>query len=116
MTPEGLPQTIGQREYSKFIKDIDGKVAVRTYDTALIALNQTLVELNSNYTQLLEYDADNNVTYIGIADPGSATSAAVWQIRHLDYDANNNVTSIKWADGDDEFNNIWDNRVALSYS
>ncbi len=53
------------------------------------------------------------LTYIGNAVIGSATSAAVWQIKRLDATAG----LIKlWADGNDNYDNIWDNRASLSYS
>lgn len=53
--------------------------------------------------------------YIGKALPGTATSTANWQIRKLTY-SGIYVTQVDWADGDDLFNNIWDNRSSLSYS
>lgn len=53
-------------------------------------------------------------TYIGKADPGSVESAAVWQIQRLT--VSGTVTSIEWADGNDEFNNVWDDRASLTYS
>lgn len=53
-----------------------------------------------------------NAVYIGKANIGSSTSSAVWQIAKLD------TTSglvKKWADGDANFNNIFDNRASLTY-
>jgi hypothetical protein len=56
---------------------------------------------------------DSNVQYIGKAPLGSATSAAVWQIAKVD----STTGTIKtWADGDANFDNIFDNRESLSYS
>ena len=54
-----------------------------------------------------------NVTYIGKAKIGSATDGAVWQIQKLDETSGLIIT---WADGNDGYDNIWDNRVSLSYS
>lgn len=54
------------------------------------------------------------VTYIGVAPIGSAGSGAVWQIKKMT--VSGTVTSITWADGNNSFDNIWDNRAALSYS
>lgn len=54
-----------------------------------------------------------NTTYIGKAPIGSATSSAVWQISKLDTSSGLIKT---WADGDASFNNVWDDRVSLSYS
>lgn len=58
-------------------------------------------------------EASATVTYIGNALCGSVTSAAVWQIKKIDSASG---TSITFADGDPQFNNIWDNRAALTYS
>lgn len=57
--------------------------------------------------------SDSNVQYIGRAAPGVATSEAAWQIRKVDETSG---TVITHADGDALFNNVWENREALSYS
>lgn len=56
----------------------------------------------------------SGITYVGSADPGTATSAAGWQVKRLT-EAGPDI-SIEWADGDALFNNVWDNRASLSYS
>lgn len=68
----------------------------------------------TNYLIKLAYSG-NNVEFVGKAEPGSATSAAVWQIMKLTY-SGNNVTDVEWADGNLNFDNVWDNRAGLSYS
>ena len=65
---------------------------------------------------LLAFDGANNPIYIGRAVPGTATSAAAWQIRKLTYDGSNNPLTILFAGGVPTFTAIWDNRAALSYS
>lgn len=59
-------------------------------------------------------DAGSGVTYVGKADPGTATSAAGWQIQRIT-ETTGDLT-IEWADGDALFNNVWDNHLSLSYS
>jgi hypothetical protein len=59
-------------------------------------------------------DAGSGVTYVGNAPAGSATSAAVWQIKKI-VELNGDIT-ITWADGDALFDNVYDNRASLSYS
>lgn len=60
-----------------------------------------------------------NVTYRGEAAAGSATSAAVWRIQEIttttDGGGNDDI-AILWADGDTNFDNIWNNRLLLTYS
>lgn len=51
--------------------------------------------------------------YLGKATPGTATNAASWQIMKVDESAG---TVITWADGNTDFDNIWDNRQSLTYN
>lgn len=59
-------------------------------------------------------EASGNLTYLGIAMINSSASDAVWQIRRIQKVGS--VTTIEWADGNDNFDNIWDDRASLSYS
>ena len=69
---------------------------------------------SSNWGLNVQVDSgDANVEYLGRADIASVTSDAVWQIMKIDETTG---TVITWADGDENFNNIFDNREALSYS
>ena len=67
-------------------------------------------------TQRIEYDANNNAIYIGRAQPGTASSAASWQISKMTYDANNNMTLLAWAGGSDNFEFVWNDRATYTYS
>ncbi len=68
----------------------------------------------TNYTTRIRTDSVNtNYTYIGNAITGSSQASAVWQIKRLD--TTTNLDKL-WCDGDDSFNNIWDNRESLSYT
>jgi len=104
-----LPRDIQQLERDKFIDDISGKVAIRTYDTALI-------EINSSRSKLLEYDISGHLIYVGAATPGSATSATKWQILKFTYDGGGNMTSQLWAAGSAAFDKIWDDKGNYQYS
>ena len=57
----------------------------------------------------------SNVVYLGKAKPGKSESDAFWQIMKFTY-SGDNVTQIDFADGNDNFDNIWDNRTGYSYS
>ncbi len=59
--------------------------------------------------------ASATINYVGKAPIGTTSATAGWQIQKLTIDANGGV-SIKWADGNDDYDNIWDDRAALSYS
>lgn len=66
-------------------------------------------------TTAVQFDpASSTDNYLGIAPIGSATSAAVWQIRKIT--VLNGAVSIQWADGNHLFDNVWDDRTSITYS
>jgi len=68
--------------------------------------------IQQQYSIIID-DTTPPFTYIGKAAPGSLTSEAKWQIRRVDETTG---SVFKFANGDDRFNNIWDDRIHLSYS
>lgn len=72
------------------------------------------VDLTGNYVVAFDYDVDNNPIYIGKSDVGSSKSAPVWQIKKLTY-SNGNLVDVQYANGSPSFNNVWNDRVSLSY-
>lgn len=69
----------------------------------------TLDELNGLLTVRVEEGA--TYTYIGHATPGADESVAEWRIKRM---TNANLT-ILFADGDVNFDNVWDDRASLTY-
>jgi hypothetical protein len=63
--------------------------------------------------EMIEDSGDPDILYVGKAPIGSDTSDAVWQIKRID---ENSGTEILWADANANFDNVWDNREALSYA
>lgn len=53
-------------------------------------------------------------TYVGLADPGTATSDPNWQIKKITTTGPD--VEITFADGDANFDNVWDDRASLTYS
>lgn len=53
-----------------------------------------------------------SVIYVGQATPGASNADASWQIIKFDTSAG----SGKYADGNTNFDNVWDNRASLTYS
>jgi hypothetical protein len=58
--------------------------------------------------------ASGTITYFGQAAPGTATSAASWRIQRMS--VSGTVTTFQYANGNLNFDNVWDNRAALTYS
>lgn len=61
-------------------------------------------------------DAGSGTLYQGWAEPGTATSASSWRIRRIVTSGTPEDTAITFADGNRNFDNIWDDRAVLSYS
>lgn len=59
-------------------------------------------------------DASSTVTYVGEAAVASSEGSATWRIKKLE--TTGTVLKITWADGNNNFDNIWTNRASLSYS
>ena len=105
-----LTVTRAQEGTSATAKNTGGK----TYKMILGLTKKTIDDLDNRYT--LEFDqVSSTVFYRGDAATGSATSSAVWRIRKVT-DLGGGSIEILSADGDEAFDNIWDNRLALSYS
>jgi hypothetical protein len=52
--------------------------------------------------------------YKGEAAVGSLESAAVWRISKITI-IDDDISEV-WADGNSNFDNVWDNRLSLSYT
>ena len=64
------------------------------------------------------YDQDAatpTLAYFGKAVIASAEGSAVWQIKKMTYGSDGGINTY-WADGNANFDNIWTNRAALSYT
>lgn len=64
----------------------------------------------------IDYVGGTNPIYVGMALPGTATSTPAWKIAKLTWDINNNPLMVQWANGDNEYLNVWDNRATFTYS
>lgn len=66
------------------------------------------------YAKRVDFVSDTEF-YKGEAAVGEQTSAASWRIQKTILGNDGDVT-VTWADGNSNFDNVWDNRVSLSYS
>jgi hypothetical protein len=64
--------------------------------------------------QIDDDSSDSTICYLGEADPGSDTSDAVWRIKRI-VDTGDSI-SVEWADGNGNFDNVYDDREGLSYT
>jgi len=71
-----------------------------------------------NASRLDEQDSGDTL-YLADALPGTIDSAATWSIKRIVFteDGGGNTDAVTtWADGNSNRDNIWDNRLSLSYS
>lgn len=85
----------------------------QTYDANGLKKNTDLVVVNKNFAVRLD-KVSGTVSYVGQALPGSSPASAVWMIKRLTEVAGD--LTIEYADGNDDYDNVWDNRLILSYS
>lgn len=83
-----------------------------------IALRAVATEetLAGQFAIQLDDVSTTGVTYIGKAAIGSSASSAVWQIKKIDETGTPIDMVITWADGNANFDNIWSNRLSLTYA
>jgi hypothetical protein len=82
-------------------------------DTQLRATAVPVADQPALVVELID-QASGTITYFGQAAPGTATSAASWRIQRMS--VSGTVTTFQYADGNLNFDNVWDNRAALTYS
>lgn len=73
--------------------------------------NQVLMENANNFIEKIDMTSTANVIYEGFAQLQSLTSESKWQIKRTD----TSTLNTDYADGNDFFDNIWDDRTSLSY-
>ena len=64
--------------------------------------------------KLLQVDSVGNTTYLGYAAPGADVVNPVWGIKKVVETGGD--AEFTWADGDNVFDNIWNDRLTLTYS
>jgi hypothetical protein len=103
----------GKGNQLKFINGVDCYPPFKIFKMTRRARGQLDYESLKGWETRIDYNGGTNPIYVGKAEEGSATSAAVWQIKKLTWDANDNPTRIQFASDKDSFTAIWDNRAAL---
>jgi len=66
---------------------------------------------------LVRWDYDSATRrYQGHASPGTTAANDKWRIKRLTLDAQGRLTLTEFADGNANFDNVWNNRTTLTYS
>jgi hypothetical protein len=65
----------------------------------------------------LDDTVNGTVLYFATAKAGTLDAASLWQIQRITFTTpGQDDLVIEWADGNIKFDNIWDDRLGLSYS
>lgn len=106
------PDNLSDRQKSSYIEDPS---AHNTSALKAFLVNAGDIVASTSATYATRYDeVSDTVAYVGKALPGTSSASATWQIKRITL-SGADITE-EYADGDDSFDNIWDNRASLSYS
>lgn len=97
------------------ITNVGGKMSldVNVTDITLTAASDS-IETRCLAQKIAFDEVSSTLAYYGEAATGTSGATALWRIRRIT--TAGTVVTVEWADGDGQFNNIWNNRAALSYS
>jgi len=76
-------------------------------------MSVSIYHRNDSNVDLRLDEASATITYLGVAAIDSLESAPVWQIRKFDLTGG---ISVRWADGNANFDNVWDDRATITYT
>ena len=90
--------------------NLDVALSTRATEATLLTVTNEVSFKN----KLLQVDSVGATTYLGYAEAGTLTSGATWAIKRI-VETGNDV-AITWADGTSDFDNIWNDRLTLTYN
>lgn len=110
----GAPSAMLGVDGDQYIDTDNGDIYTKVMGSWSLQGNIGAVALTTR-TDTIDPDAVPEVTYVGKALPGTLTSAASWRVTRVTQQSDTDI-EILYADGNDSYDNIWDNRLSLSYS
>lgn len=94
--------------------DLLATAALQTDGNNLLTLIEAGINNPTAHSDIMEEKSDDpNIIYVGSSLPGTSTASAGWSITRLD---TTTLLAVTRADGDPNYDNIWDDRESLSYS
>jgi hypothetical protein len=73
------------------------------------------VVTEKTFSLAMAYTTGGDLEYVGMAEPGTSQASALWRIKKLVY-SSGNLVRVLLADGNDNFDNVWNDRASLPYS
>ncbi|MDP3146043.1 MAG: hypothetical protein Q8T03_13320 [Bacteroidota bacterium] len=98
------------------IKQTEGNAEIVNLKNSMNEMKDKVNALNDKlfYEPKLVDESNANLVFKGFAVPGAKTDEPVWAV--LKVTNTKGVLSYQWADGNKNFDNVWDNRKVLVYS
>ena len=100
-----------QREVISAQSTVTGKQEYLKSTNGALEVNASVTIPEVYYESRNDTTTDANLVYLGKAVPGSASSAAAWQIKRY----NKSAGHMSFADDDTTFTKIWDDRTSYTY-
>jgi hypothetical protein len=76
--------------------------------------DQPVIVIPKSYTKRIDFINDN-LLYKGEAIVGAAVSASIWKIKRITIENDGDVSE-EYADGNDNFDNAWTDRLTKGYN
>ena len=109
---EKSEQTVLNQSFDREFNVLAVEALVYNPDTgAMDRMTQPGATTTATYEGRNDTTSDTNLVYLGKATPGTATSAAGWQIKRY----NKSAGHMSFADDATTFTKVWDDRTSYSY-
>lgn len=97
-------------------KQIEEIAKLNLLNDAVNNIKNSVSTLDSKifFEPVLVDESNPNIIYKGFASPAAQVGDPVWAIQKISNTGD--VCAYQWADGNKNFDNVWNNRAALSYS
>jgi len=123
--PEQDNVVVEQKDDFLLIKSIQENIKVDDQPDILdlhfseVLINNNTLELPADlempYAQQVDF-VNEDVIYKGWAETGTITSLPLWRIQKITFVGTDEDVTIEWADGNGNFDNVWDSRAGLTYT
>lgn len=107
------PAIVGIATEAKQNDEIDN---LKTLNAAVANIKSSISTLDNKifFEPVLVDESNPNIIYKGFASPAAKLDEAVWAIQKISNTGD--VCSYQWADGNKNFDNVWNNRATLLYA
>ena len=121
--PESLKEAINAMMAASFIagdateaRQVEQTAKLTTIDANINTIKSSVSSLDGKifFDPVIVDESNPQIIYKGFASPAADPAAAVWAIQKIS--SNGDVVSYLWADGNKNFDNVWNNRATLVYA